>query len=340
MVKVYKHTHRFDDPPSTVLLAFYLRYPNPFAQHVLSCDVISRNLDPVRGSVITQRLILKKGIVPRWARTWLENWGMMGGGGLEAWVLEESEVTIDASTGQPHLTSMTRNISHKKLIHVAESAEFHPAAGPSRGTAQLTTAYVSSNFGSGSGLSSLLRGRIEQYGASRFERNAKNAREGMSLILSLLRNYEPLPQTLEAEVSLPANAADKSSDPEIGPSVNKRSYGYNYATRRNVSSVYDERNRPVLSAENAGGWSNGRRFRYDASPDTISPTKSFLSPGTTNRTPSPTPQATSMSEDTMRIIPTEGRMTEGLDQSEPRIAPASFFMSARNPGLYRHHARQ
>jgi hypothetical protein len=83
-----------------VLLAFYLRYPNPHATHVLSCDVISRQVDPIRGAITTQRLILKKGIVPRWARTWLENWGMMGGGGLEAWVLEESEVGLE----NPHFT--------------------------------------------------------------------------------------------------------------------------------------------------------------------------------------------------------------------------------------------
>jgi len=107
------------------------------------------------------------------------------------------QVTIDASTNLPVLTSMTRNISHKKIIHVAEDVQFHPAAAPARfvpiscqtlvatsyrplylhsGTIQTTIAYVSSNFGSGSGLSSLLRGRIEQYGAGRFERNARNVR--------------------------------------------------------------------------------------------------------------------------------------------------------------------
>lgn len=54
-----------------------------------------------------------------------------------------------------------------------------------RGTTQYTTAHVSSNFGSGSGLTSLLRGRIEQYGASRFERNAKN------VSMSYLRSWPP-----------------------------------------------------------------------------------------------------------------------------------------------------
>lgn len=99
MVKLYTHLHRYeDDPPPTVLLAFYLRYPNPFARHVLSCDVISREVDVSTGKIKTQRLILKRGIVPRWASKWLEGlgMGMMGGGGLEAWVLEESEVSLEA----------------------------------------------------------------------------------------------------------------------------------------------------------------------------------------------------------------------------------------------------
>ncbi|KAJ9126393.1 hypothetical protein QFC24_002131 [Naganishia onofrii] len=197
MVKVFKHTHRFDDAPQTVLLAFYLRYPNPFASHVLSCDVISRDIDTNTGSISTQRLILKKGIVPRWARTWLENFGMMGGGGLEAWVLEESEVWVDPESGELRLKSMTRNISHKKLMHVAEGTELESAA-PFR---QHTTALISSNFGSDSRLSSFARGRIENWGAARFEGNSERARQGMSLIMERLRGYQALPNTLEAEES-------------------------------------------------------------------------------------------------------------------------------------------
>jgi hypothetical protein len=84
---LYALSHPSDDPPSTVLLAFYLRYPNPFASHVLSCDVISRTFDRSNGAMRTTRLILKKGVLPKWARGWLG-----GLGGLEAWVLEESEV--------------------------------------------------------------------------------------------------------------------------------------------------------------------------------------------------------------------------------------------------------
>ncbi|CAO3612228.1 unnamed protein product [Mucor hiemalis] len=46
-----------------VTLAFWLRYPNPFASHVLSVDVLDRYVDE-NGVLKTTRLVLKKGKVP------------------------------------------------------------------------------------------------------------------------------------------------------------------------------------------------------------------------------------------------------------------------------------
>lgn len=66
------------------------------------------------------------------------------------------------------------------------------------GTFHRTTAHIESNFGSDNLLTSMVRSRIEDYGARRFEGNAARAREGMGLILSLLRGYRPLPYTREA----------------------------------------------------------------------------------------------------------------------------------------------
>ncbi|WRT63679.1 uncharacterized protein IL334_000602 [Kwoniella shivajii] len=90
MVQVYRKTHSYPDPPPTPLLAFFLRYPNPFARHVLSVDVLSRKVNPVTGQIHTTRLILKRGILPKWATRWLPNAGLSGGRGLDAWILEES----------------------------------------------------------------------------------------------------------------------------------------------------------------------------------------------------------------------------------------------------------
>ncbi|RXK42305.1 hypothetical protein M231_00295 [Tremella mesenterica] len=80
------------EPTATPLLAFFLRYPNPFARHVLSVDVLSRRIDPQTGQLHTTRLILKRGILPKWANQWLPVAGASGGRGLDAWVLEESVV--------------------------------------------------------------------------------------------------------------------------------------------------------------------------------------------------------------------------------------------------------
>lgn len=80
------------EPPQTPLLAYFVRYPNPFARHVLSVDVVDRWIDAETGQLHTKRLILKRGIIPKWASKWLPASNMSGGRGLDAWILEESVV--------------------------------------------------------------------------------------------------------------------------------------------------------------------------------------------------------------------------------------------------------
>lgn len=123
------------EPTPTPLLAFFLRYPNPFARHVLSVDVLERTVDPKTGQIRTLRLILKRGLVPQWASKWLPTAASSGGRGLDAWVLEESIVdppgwggqTDDFHT-QPRLRCRQGNLSFKKFMHVIEGGEL--CAGP------------------------------------------------------------------------------------------------------------------------------------------------------------------------------------------------------------------
>ncbi|RSH85661.1 hypothetical protein EHS25_003801 [Saitozyma podzolica] len=200
MVQFYRKTHEYPDSPPTPLLAFFLRYPNPFARHVLSVDVLSRTVDPITGQILTTRLILKRGILPKWANSWLPAAGASGGRGLDAWVLEESVVDPpewDPSLGdfglQPRLRVQQGNLNHRKFMHVIEGGELR--AGPSGSTIHHTTAEVRSNLGGA--WSNLVRNRIEAYGVGKFEVNTETARKGMSLILSLLRDRQPLPDTAE-----------------------------------------------------------------------------------------------------------------------------------------------
>ena len=100
------------DPWSIVSLAFFLRYPNPYASHVIACDVISRT-HTTSGSLLTTRLLLKRGALPRWAPQ-----GIISR--AESWVIEESEVDPFGKI----VRCRTRNLDHVKVMQVEESQIF------------------------------------------------------------------------------------------------------------------------------------------------------------------------------------------------------------------------
>lgn len=103
---------RSSDSWSIVALAFFLRYPNPYASHVISCDVISREQTPL-GSLVTTRLILKKGAMPRWFPKGIVS-------RAESWVIEESEVDPYGKV----VRCVTKNLDHVKVMQVEESICF------------------------------------------------------------------------------------------------------------------------------------------------------------------------------------------------------------------------
>ena len=99
-------------PWPIVSLAFFLRYPNPYAAHVLSCDVVSRTFSP-EGALRTTRLILKRGAIPRWAPQGIIQ-------RAESWILEESEVDPLGKV----VRCSTRNLDHVKIVRVQETQTF------------------------------------------------------------------------------------------------------------------------------------------------------------------------------------------------------------------------
>lgn len=110
------HFYSFSDPWSIVSLAFFLRYPNPYASHVISCDVISRTQTP-SGSLLTTRLILKRGALPRWAPKNIVS-------RAESWVIEESEVDPVGKV----VRCRTKNLDHVKVMQVEEHVLFRQTA--------------------------------------------------------------------------------------------------------------------------------------------------------------------------------------------------------------------
>ncbi|KAE8216241.1 hypothetical protein CF327_g592 [Tilletia walkeri] len=152
MVKEFQQHGQIEWPWTAAVYAFYERYPNPTATHVLSVDVVDRRIVPRstphsqwpyadgEGSsssapppnaaspyddplvLRTTRLLLKKGTLPKWApKGLLKN--------AESWVLEESEVELQPSignSGEPkrNMRSWTRNIDHTTVLAVTEATRF------------------------------------------------------------------------------------------------------------------------------------------------------------------------------------------------------------------------
>lgn len=192
-MKFFSQSFLYDDPWSIVSLAYFLRYPNPYAAHVLSCDVISRTLTP-SGTLLTTRLILKRGSLPRWAQNIV--------GRAESWVLEESEVDPLGKT----VRCRTKNLDHVKVMQVEEWVMLrHIQEGK---TLQTTEARIRSGFGWG------LTKKIENHGLKRFKANVQRSREGVSLILNLIRQSRLQPMTLggaEPLSPVPENSHEDSA---------------------------------------------------------------------------------------------------------------------------------
>jgi len=179
-MKFFSQSFKYDDPWPIVSLAFFLRYPNPYAAHVASCDVISRTFSP-SGTLITTRLILKKGSLPKWAQ------GIMPK--AESWIIEESEVDPAGRV----VRCTTKNLDHVKVMRVEECVTLQETDDGK--TLHKTEARFLSNFGWG------LTKRIESHSLARFKANVQRSREGVSLILSLIRQARMQPMTLGASGS-------------------------------------------------------------------------------------------------------------------------------------------
>ncbi|KAH7883854.1 PRELI-like family-domain-containing protein [Phlebopus sp. FC_14] len=175
-MKFFTQSFLYDDPWSIVSLAFFLRYPNPYASHVISCDVVGRH-QTESGSLFTTRLLLKRGTLPRWAPR-----GIISR--TESWVIEESEVDPFGKI----VRCRTKNLEHVKVMQIEETQLFQQTEAGR--TLQTTEAYITSRFGWG------LTKRIESHGLTRFKAQVQRSRQGVSLILDLIRQARLRPMPL------------------------------------------------------------------------------------------------------------------------------------------------
>ncbi|KAI8372568.1 PRELI-like family-domain-containing protein [Choanephora cucurbitarum] len=172
MVKFYQHAFDYDFQWQNVTLAYWLRYPNPFASHVLAVDVLDRHVD-ANGVLKTTRIVLKKGKAPKWfPKSFLKN--------SEAFIIEESEVDPKNKT----MVTRTKNLNHVRIMQIVETQTFKQHETNPEWTVCKTEACIVSRFGWG------MAGRIEGFGQSSFIANAAKARKGMQHILQMIREKQ------------------------------------------------------------------------------------------------------------------------------------------------------
>ncbi|KAL1935469.1 hypothetical protein VTP01DRAFT_4609 [Rhizomucor pusillus] len=172
MVKFYQHTFNYEHPWQNVTYAFWLRYPNPFASHVLAVDVLDRHVDE-RGVLHTTRLVLKKGKTPKWFPEHLIK-------NSQAFIIEESEVDPKSMT----MVTRTKNLNHVRVMQIVETQIFKQHAENPEWTSCKSEACIVSRFGWG------MAGKIELFGQSTFAKNASKARKGMRHILQMIREKQ------------------------------------------------------------------------------------------------------------------------------------------------------
>lgn len=116
-MKIYQSS---SDYPSyslpTVSLAYFLRYPNPKAPHVLSTDVLSQHVDANTGRLHTVRLHLKRSKVPAAVAHFLPKAMIGADGKSQTYILEKS--TIDIKEGW--MQTETRNMEWTGVLSVVE----------------------------------------------------------------------------------------------------------------------------------------------------------------------------------------------------------------------------
>ncbi|XP_075887897.1 PRELI domain containing 1b [Nelusetta ayraudi] len=157
-----------------VVSAFWQRYPNPYSTHVLTEDVVYREVT-ADNLLLSRRLLMKTNRLPRWAEAFFP-----GGMSRCVYIIEDSIVDpVNRS-----LTTYTWNLNHTTLMSVEERCLFRDSAELPGSTHLRREAWISSNV---YGFSR----PIQEFGLARFKKNQVKAMKGLEYALTNLQGETP-----------------------------------------------------------------------------------------------------------------------------------------------------
>ncbi|XP_041842255.1 PRELI domain-containing protein 1, mitochondrial-like isoform X2 [Melanotaenia boesemani] len=158
-------------PWHQVLAAFWQRYPNPYSAHVLTEDVLYREVTP-SNRLLSRRLLTKTNRLPGWAERIFPTHKARA-----VYVLEDSIVDPNTNT----LITKTWNLNHNTLMTVVERCLFQEDHSRPSWTKLRREAWISSTvYG--------LARPIQEFGLARFKSNQAKAMRGLEFALSRIQS--------------------------------------------------------------------------------------------------------------------------------------------------------
>lgn len=174
MVKYFCNNTDIRSTWDHVVSAFWQRYPNPFSTHVLTEDVVYREVT-ADNRLLTRRLLMKTNRLPRWAEHIFPT-----GMSRSVYIVEDSIV----DPVKRSLTTYTWNLNHTTLMSVEERCIFQDSVEQPATTRLLREAWISSNV---YGFSR----PIQEFGLARFKSNQVKAMKGLEYALTNLQGETP-----------------------------------------------------------------------------------------------------------------------------------------------------
>ncbi|KAK6200913.1 PRELI-like family-domain-containing protein [Scheffersomyces amazonensis] len=174
-MKLFETKHYFNYPWDQVTAANWQKYPNELSTHVVSVDILAREIDVENKTLRTERLIGCKQAIPNWL-------SFIVGGQKLSYVREVSEVDLVNNT----LVMKSHNLTMNHILLVNETVIYRPD--PELKTRTLfqqsaeITAYATI---------SRICDKLEEWSVERFGQNAKTGKLAFEGVLDTLsRKWE------------------------------------------------------------------------------------------------------------------------------------------------------
>ncbi|XP_062856224.1 PRELI domain containing 1a [Trichomycterus rosablanca] len=209
MVKYFGCVSSLKGTWDQVSLAFWQRYPNPYSNHVLTEDIVFREVT-VDNRLISRRLLTKTSRVPRWAEKFLP--GHMA---RKAYIIEDSVVDPQKRT----MVTFSWNISHARLMTVEERCLYTVNPDNSSLTEIKREAWISSSL---YGFSRA----VQEFGLARFKSSVMKTMKGFEYILAKMQGETPtrtLAETATEKARETALAA-KEKAKDLASQAQKKQY--------------------------------------------------------------------------------------------------------------------